>query len=231
MNPLIDFDFILLQEWQKMQNRAIFNRQQYFPVRIFGSFLNPDSWEFTRKCIRFFMHAQDGDEKTLNMCSRAPSPLTILFIFFPVSLDFQVNARFLNYLQKYIMEPDDNSANQQFLKYQQEAINFVQRKSFYLRYQLNPQTSLPSSEKSNTTNKNQNQLSRREIARKRQTRVYQENKLLYGSIAAHYLQSITKFPQIWVEDQYFDGIPLHESLEHFSQHILFPAIQSIMMVS
>ncbi len=223
---MVEYEVFLLHDWQRELIHSKGDINARFPVKIFGSFLNPPSWQVSRMVIKNLLDIPNlFDLPELPAYIRANSnppshstSIRVALIFFPMSTNFSLNFQFKNHLLRYLQTSDDSTADH-FMK---GKINEAARN---LRNNLRLFREKCSNSKTTSLAFHWTQSRLPEKLRKQ--KIALENRFLFGSLAAKWLTKIDLFPQVWVGEHHYNGIPLHQTAETFVEGILYNEINFV----
>ena len=223
MNRLVDYEVFLLHDWQRELIHSKGEIDERFPIKIFGSFLNPPSWQVSRIIIQnltelsTFPRSISQNFQSTSISHSDSTTFSVALIFFPLSTNYSLNFQFKNHLIHYLQVLDDSTADY-FIKGQiNEAARYLRENLRLFREKYdNFTTSLPS---------RWAQSCQPEKLKKQKLAL--ENRFLFGALAAKWLTKIDLFPQVWVGEHHYNGIPLQETLVTFLSEILYPEIATL----
>ncbi|WP_457558894.1 hypothetical protein [Candidatus Harpocratesius sp.] len=195
-----NYEIFLLSEWHQLHNHQGTALEVRFPIRVFGSFLNAESWNLSRVFLDIF-NSQDIPELSELF---ELSNIRIAFIFFPISTNSSINLQFKYRLQKFL-ELTVSQKSEFFLSQIDQNIALASR-IVSIKYR---EIEWKKYELSNSIKKYQN------IFNHNRRFIHWENRLLFGALAARYLDIIKIFPQLWIGSRYYSGIPLQVGIREF----------------
>ncbi|MHA1672322.1 MAG: hypothetical protein ACTSYI_01715 [Promethearchaeota archaeon] len=223
---MVEYEVFLLHDWQweLIHSKGEINAR--FPIKVFGSFLNHPSWQVSRNIIQnlhdlsnlFDLPELPAYIRVNSNSSSHSTSMRVALIFFPLSTNFSLNFQYRNHLIRYLQTSDDSTADH-FMKgnINEAARNLRNNLRLFREKHDNSRTT------SIATRWTQ---SRRPKKRKRlQAEI--ENRFLFGAMATKWLATIDLFPQVWVGEHHYNGIPLHETAETFVEGILYNEIYSV----